>query len=122
MKRVIFLVMDSVGIGGALDADQYGDKGANTLGHILQSEKTKIDNLNKLGIIRALKLSSNSTFGADDLYNNTASYGVAVEKGLGKDTIAGHWEFVRYPLLTNKVKFPKLFACNLSPGPKLNNI
>ena len=49
-KRVFLIVMDSVGIGEAPDAEQFGDKGAHTLGHIAEKMNgLKMPNLGKLG-------------------------------------------------------------------------
>lgn len=39
-RRVILIVMDSVGIGEMPDADEYGDAGASTLGHIAERVPT----------------------------------------------------------------------------------
>ena len=88
INRVILIVLDSVGIGNAPDAEKYGDKGCNTLGHIAKNVKQlAIPNLVKLGI---------GNLGSD-LYlksDNTpiGAYGRAIEKSAGKDTTTGHWE------------------------------
>ncbi|HMB47751.1 MAG TPA: phosphopentomutase, partial [Afifellaceae bacterium] len=69
MARAILLVMDSVGIGGAPDAADYGDTGSDTLGHIAaacargeadasgRSGPLEIPNLNRLGLCRAAEAS-----------------------------------------------------------------
>ena len=50
-RRVILIVMDSVGIGEMPDADEYGDAGASTLGHIAEREPTlSLPNLCRLGL------------------------------------------------------------------------
>lgn len=56
-KRVHLVVMDSVGIGEAPDAEAFGDKGSDTLGHIADIAGLDIPNLEKLGLgnIRPLK-------------------------------------------------------------------
>ncbi|MGI6777994.1 MAG: phosphopentomutase [Acetivibrionales bacterium] len=88
MKRAIILVMDSVGIGELPDADKYGDKGSNTLGHIAASiEGFRLPNLEKLGLgnidgIEAFEKQSNPE----------GNYGRMAEKSAGKDTTTGHWE------------------------------
>lgn len=87
-NRVILIVMDSVGIGYLPDADQYGDEGSNTLGHIAEKIKDiKIPNLTRLGL------------GNIDISNAlpktdhpVAAYGKAAEQSAGKDTTTGHWE------------------------------
>ena len=88
MKRVILIVMDSVGIGELPDAEKYGDKGSNTLGNIAAAIKGfRLTNLEKLGLgyIEGMKL-----FAGKDLPNG--SYGRMAEKSAGKDTTTGHWE------------------------------
>ena len=50
-KRIFTIVIDSLGIGAMVDAEKYGDTGADTLGHIADSvEKFNIPNLQKLGL------------------------------------------------------------------------
>ena len=49
-SRIVWVVLDSVGIGALPDAEQYGDAGRNTLGHIAQSRPLAIPNLVRLGL------------------------------------------------------------------------
>ena len=87
--RALVLVLDSVGIGGAPDADKYGDDGANTLGHILEkSRELRLPNLESLGL--PALLSADRSDGSHGTYK--ASYGVMQERSAGKDTTTGHWE------------------------------
>ena len=69
MKRGIILVLDSFGIGASEDAIEFGDAGANTLGHIAEqcalgnadiqrSGPLKLPNLTSLGLMHAARLSS----------------------------------------------------------------
>jgi phosphopentomutase len=86
-KRVIWIVLDSVGVGEMPDAAQYGDAGSDTLGHIAQSRKLHLDNLCRLGLgnIRPL----------DRLPPDAApqgAYGKCALASPGKDTTTGHWE------------------------------
>jgi len=85
--RVIWVVLDSVGIGELPDADDYGDVGRNTLGHIAESRPLKIPTLVQLGLanIAPLKHLHPST---DPL----AAYGKGATHSPGKDTTTGHWE------------------------------
>lgn len=84
IKRVIILVLDSVGAGEADDAIEYGDWGANTLLHTLQyNPDIKLPNLEKLGL-RGVMFSENGDY--------TGSYGRLRENSKGKDSISGHWE------------------------------
>jgi len=87
--RALLLVLDSVGIGGAPDAANYGDEGANTLGHILESAPDlRLPNLESLGL-REL-MTGHRSHGSYTTYKS--SYGVLQERSAGKDTTTGHWE------------------------------
>lgn len=88
MNRIILIVMDSVGMGEAPDAEKYGDSGANTIGNI--SEKLsglRLPNLEQLGLgnIDGMKgiIKSDAPKGC---------FGRLQEKSAGKDTTTGHWE------------------------------
>ncbi len=88
MKRVILIVLDSVGIGELPDADLYGDVGSNTLGNIAKNYPSlHIPNLTKLGLGN---IDRSNTL--PKTHNPTAAYGKAAEKSAGKDTTTGHWE------------------------------
>lgn len=106
MGRVIILMMDSFGIGGAVDAENFGDLGANTFGHIANlSDGLQIPNLQKLGIAQAAK-------GACGLYpvlgvqdkpakiTLPSKYGHMSELSVAKDTSSGHWEMAGVPVLS----------------------
>ncbi|MFL6537091.1 MAG: phosphopentomutase [Chthoniobacterales bacterium] len=81
--RALLIVLDSVGIGDAPDAAQYGDEGANTLAHIFEREPDlQLPTLDSLGLARL--------FGRDG--DVRASYGRMREQSAGKDTTTGHWE------------------------------
>jgi len=87
-KRVILIVMDSVGIGELPDAEYYGDQGAATLQNIAaEIGGLELPNLEKLGLGKIEKIKGiNSEFKAE------GAYGKAAEKSKGKDTTTGHWE------------------------------
>ncbi len=100
MKRAIILLMDSVGIGCSHDAEKYGDKGANTIGHILEHyPDTNLKNLSTLGLIYTLQDSCGSNYKhpLGDLTPHTI-YGYGVETSKGKDTPSGHWELMGCPV------------------------
>jgi phosphopentomutase len=87
--RALLLVLDSVGIGGADDAPSYGDEGANTLGHILESvPELRLPNLESLGLPELV--AGNRSYGPYTTYKS--SYGKMSERSAGKDTTTGHWE------------------------------
>lgn len=106
MPRAFLVVIDSVGIGGAPDADQFfngdvADTRANTLGHIAQAciaqrgTPLHLPNLGALGMWEALRFSDH---GPAPQVQVTGSWGVAREHSIGKDTPSGHWELAGLPV------------------------
>ena len=86
-RRVIWIVLDSVGIGALPDAADYGDVGRSTLGHIAESRPLKLPNLLKLGLANIARL-KNLIPAAMPM----AAYGKGATHSPGKDTTTGHWE------------------------------
>jgi len=91
MKRVIIIVLDSVGIGELPDAPLYHDEGSNTLGNIHQALKNEpwfvLPNMERLGL--------GHIDGIDYLNKAEAPLGAfarLAERSKGKDTTTGHWE------------------------------
>jgi len=121
MKRTIFLLLDSLGIGASHDADKFegsladgttfNDVGANTFGSIAKlCAEGKADigrkgplvvpNLTKLGLAHACKDSSGEfPVGLDESVIPVSAYGYAQEISTGKDTPSGHWEITGAPVL-----------------------
>lgn len=99
MKRVIWIILDSVGIGALPDAEAFGDAGTNTLIHVWQHRKgLNIPNMLTMGLgnikdIEALPKTN----------NQTAACLKCKELSNGKDTTVGHWEMVG---IETKVAFP----------------
>ncbi|MDR6241627.1 phosphopentomutase [Aureibacter tunicatorum] len=87
IDRITLIVLDSVGIGAAHDAADYGDLGANTLGHIGEAAGLSLPNLASLGLGNLAELN-----GVSKTLSPKGAYGIAVEKSKGKDTTTGHWE------------------------------
>src|SRR5258708_2550479 len=85
--RIIWVVLDSVGIGELPDAQQYGDVGRNTLGHIAESRPLQIPNLVRLGLANIAPLKHLQSVAAP-----LAAYGKGATHSPGKDTTTGHWE------------------------------
>jgi phosphopentomutase len=85
--RVIWIVLDSVGIGELPDAAQYGDVGRDTLGHIARSRPLQLPNLVRLGLGNIKPLAHISPPARP-----AASFGKCVTVSPGKDTTTGHWE------------------------------
>lgn len=89
MKRVLCIVLDSVGCGDAPDAADYGDAGANTLGHLYERiPGFSLPHLESLGLGKILGLPGKT----EPLPN--ASWARLTEKSAGKDTTTGHWELM----------------------------
>jgi phosphopentomutase len=86
-QRVIWIVLDSVGIGELPDAAEYGDVGRTTLGHIAESRPLVLPNLQRLGLANIAPLAhlapATSPLGA---------FGKGATHSPGKDTTTGHWE------------------------------
>jgi phosphopentomutase len=89
--RALWLVLDSVGIGYAPDADEYGDVGADTLGHLMAHERLLMPNLASLGLYEVMRGVNPVVPDAVDVRIG-ASAGRLTEKSAGKDTTTGHWE------------------------------
>ena len=85
--RVIWVVLDSVGIGPLPDAEEYGDTGRSTLGHIAESRALKIPTLAELGLANISPLKHLTASAAP-----RASFGKGATHSPGKDTTTGHWE------------------------------
>ena len=86
MKKVLWIVLDSVGAGALPDAAEFGDEGANTLLHIQQTIGLKLPNLRTLG------LGNIPGIGLKPIAHPSAAFGRAKERSMGKDTTTGHWE------------------------------
>lgn len=87
MKRVIVIVLDSLGVGDLPDAAEYGGTGANTLGHIAENTDLRLPNLQKMGLGNIIPLR-----GIEQVADPTASWGKMASRSFGKDTTTGHWE------------------------------
>jgi phosphopentomutase len=108
-KRVFLIVMDSVGIGEAPDAEKYNDKGADTLGHIAEHRGgLNMPNMAKLGLsnIREIK-------GIPKAEKSLAYYTKMQEASAGKDTMTGHWEIMGLRIDTPFQVFPEGFPKEL---------
>lgn len=106
-KRVIWIIIDSVGIGAAPDADVFGDVGADTIGNIIRTRgRLHVPNMEKLGLfaIEGTSLPKKDTV-------PIGAYGKAREISMGKDTTTGHWEMTgietKQPFPTYPKGFPE---------------
>ncbi|PZX15253.1 phosphopentomutase [Palleronia aestuarii] len=110
MSRAILVVLDSVGIGGAPDAGDFGDRGANTVGHIAEAlagsdAPLRLPNLDAMGLGAAVRLASGlDAPGLDAVPDGL--WGAAEEISRGKDTPSGHWELAGVPVPWDWTYFP----------------
>src|SRR5579863_5789730 len=86
-ERIVWVVLDSAGIGELPDAADYGDVGRNTLGHIAESRLLKIPNLVRLGLANIAPLAH-----LPPAPSPTGAFGKGATHSPGKDTTTGHWE------------------------------
>ncbi len=101
--RAVILMMDSFGIGGAEDAANFNDQGADTLGHIAETRGSlKIPNLTALGLLKAAQASTGKLpqVGPQPQAQILlpSKYGFMREVSRGKDTSSGHWEMAGCPV------------------------
>jgi phosphopentomutase len=104
-KRIFLIVMDSVGIGEAPDADKFGDRGSDTFGHIAEKmDGLKMPNMAQLGLsnIRQIK-------GIKKAEKPLAFFTKMQEASNGKDTMTGHWEIMGLNIQTPFRVFPDGF-------------
>ena len=87
--RVIWIVLDSVGIGAMPDAADYGDAGSDTLGNIARLRTLRLPNLCRLGLANIKPLAN-----LPAAPSPAGSFGRCALASPGKDTTTGHWEMV----------------------------
>ena len=103
-KKAIVIVLDSVGIGELPDAANYGDRGADTLGHIINTCHPKLPHLMELGLAN---IDGASFPGRVDAPKGC--FGKLREVSAGKDTTTGHWEIAGVQLAQAFPTFPNGF-------------
>jgi len=104
VKQALLIILDSVGIGHAPDAADFGDEGANTLGHIRETiPGFSVPHLDRAGLTAAEGLAAGFSTPAI----TTLSYGCLTETSAGKDTVTGHWEIAGACLATPFATFPR---------------
>lgn len=114
-KRIVLIIMDSVGVGYGKDADEFGDMGSNTLGSIIrENPRLKIDNLKSMGILNLEKILPIAQQAKIKMPEKIiGSYGQMSELSKGKDTTTGHLEIAgletSVPSKTYTDGFPKEF-------------
>ena len=100
LNRIFLIVLDSVGVGDAPDAGDYGDLGSNTVGHIVQKTGLRLPNMQRIafGQIPGTGLSADPAA--------AGAYGRLTEISKGKDTTTGHLEIAGLPLQEAFPTFP----------------
>ncbi|TIT46882.1 MAG: phosphopentomutase, partial [Mesorhizobium sp.] len=120
MARAFLFVLDSFGIGGAADAERYGDTGSNTFGHIaracaegradrhgLRKGPLSIPNMLSLGLGHAARTATGFSIDSSAKAQlASAFHGAAQEISSGKDTPSGHWEIAALPVRFDWGYFP----------------
>ena len=105
VNRIFLIVLDSVGIGGASDAKNFGDDNPNTLKTIAASKEFNTPNLARLGLFN---IDGINFYQREE--NPTGSFARLIEASAGKDTTIGHWEIAgiisERPLPTYPNGFP----------------
>jgi phosphopentomutase len=88
-SRVVWIVLDSVGIGEMPDAEAYGDRGSDTLGNIARQRRLILPNFCRLGLANIKPLT-----GLNPEAEPLGAFGRCALQSPGKDTTTGHWEMV----------------------------
>lgn len=106
-RRIILIVLDSVGIGELPDAENYGDVGSNTLGNISKVVGgLRLPNMEKIGLGNITGIKN-----IVKVEEPAGAFGKCEELSIGKDTVTGHWEIagvvLRKPLNTYPNGFPE---------------
>ena len=107
-RRVIWIVLDSVGIGEMPDAAAYGDAGSDTLGNIARLRGLNLPNLARLGLGNIKPLT-----GIAPASHPQGAYGRCTLASPGKDTTTGHWEMVGVHLAKPFPIYPKGFPLEI---------
>jgi phosphopentomutase len=99
IRRILWIVLDSVGMGALPDAALYGDAGTSTLVHVLEAvPKLRLPNLARLGLGNIMPLPGVAMEVAPE-----GCYGRMAELSPAKDSAIGHWELAGVPV---EIPFP----------------
>lgn len=112
--RLFLIVLDSVGIGWAPDAAEYGDEGANTLGHVCAAvDRLSLPTLQALGLGNIVSLLPTGLVlsHVPAALAPLACWGAMREVSRGKDTTTGHWEIAGLWLREGFYLFPRTDPC-----------
>ncbi len=106
MRRVFLTVLDAVGCGECPDSADYGDAGANTWGHVVDTAHPSLPNFARLGLGQI----SGTHYPPDA--QAVGGFGRCREVSAGKDTTTGHWEIAGLRLATPFPTFPDGFPAD----------
>ncbi|MBE0575728.1 MAG: phosphopentomutase [Desulfuromonadales bacterium] len=107
--RVVWIILDGVGLEALPDAKDYGDEGAATLPHVASvCGGLNLPNLQRLGIGNLVEIK-----GVPLLVNPCGAYGRLAERSAGKDSIVGHWELAGIVVEKPFAIFPQGFPDKL---------
>lgn len=103
-RRIVWIVLDSVGIGEMPDAEAYGDRGSDTLGNLSRVRPLRLPHFASLGLGNIRPLT-----GVPPSANPGGAYGRCALASPGKDTTTGHWEMAGIILPKPFPLFPQGF-------------
>jgi len=104
-KRIILIILDSVGVGELPDAHKYNDEGSNTLSNMAKVlGGLNLPNLEKMGLGNII-----SILGIEPQISPIANYGKMSEVSAGKGSTIGHWELMGLHLLKPFPTYPNGF-------------
>jgi phosphopentomutase len=106
--RVVLIVLDSMGVGELPDADNYGDRGSDTLGNIARLHPLELPVLRSLGLGRVANIGPHPADGA------RGAWGRMAEASPGKDSVTGHWELMGLVLDRPFPLFPDGFPARIT--------
>ena len=107
MKRCFLVVIDSLGVGEAPDADKYGDLGTNTLSNVANAVGgVNLPTMEKLGFGKITEVKNMNT-------HHIATVGRLSEKSIGNDSTTGHWELAGLITKEDFSTYPKGFPQDL---------
>lgn len=107
-RRVIWIVLDSVGVGAMPDAAKFGDVGSDTLGNIAKKRCLRLPNLSRLGLANIRPCP-----GLSPAPRAAGAYGKCTLASPGKDTTTGHWEMAGIILEQPFPTYPRGFSSEL---------
>ena len=107
-QRVIWIVLDSVGIGEMPDAADYGDVGSDTLGNIAKRRPLHLPNLCRLGLANIRPITA-----LEPVSHPAGAYGKCALASPGKDTTTGHWEMAGIHLEKPFPAYPHGFPADI---------